>query len=122
MWKGSVLCAGLIAILGIAGPVLAADHEAGVPLTPAEAVGGWTLSTQGRAVCMIRLGARHTVRTNGDCSGALSAQPIGWAPTQDGMRLTGPGGQTVMAFDRWSNSLFVSEKGSATDAQLRRGD
>ncbi|HWD67110.1 MAG TPA: AprI/Inh family metalloprotease inhibitor [Caulobacteraceae bacterium] len=122
MIKGPAFCAVLAIGAGLAGPTLAADREAGVPLTSAEAVGGWTLSNQGRAVCMVRLGARHTVRTDGDCSGALSAQPTGWAPTHDGMRLTGPGGQTVMAFDRWSNSLFVSEKGSAADVQLRRGD
>jgi hypothetical protein len=122
MIKRPAFCAVLTLAAGLAGPTLAADREAGVPLTPAEAVGGWTLSNQGHAVCMVRLGARHTVRTDGDCSGALSARPTGWAPTSDGMRLTGPGGQTVMAFDRWSNSLFVSEKGSTADLQLRRGD
>ena len=122
MIKGPAFCAVLALAGAIAGPILAADREAGVPLTPAEAAGGWTLSTQGHAVCLVRLGARHTARTDGDCSGALSTQPTGWAPTEDGMRLTGPGGQTVMAFDRWSNSLFVSEKGSTADVQLRRGD
>lgn len=122
MKKGPALCAVLALAGGLVGPALAADREAGVPLTPSEAVGGWTLSTQGRPVCMIRLGARHSVRADGDCSGALPAQPTGWAPTHDGMRLTGAGGQTVMSFDRWSNSLFVSEKGSSADVQMRRGD
>lgn len=119
MWKKPVLCGALLC--AFAGPALA-DREAGVPLSPAEAVGGWTLSTNGRTVCTIRLGARHTVRADAACSGLLPNEPTGWAPTADGMRLTGPGGQTVMSFDRWSNSLFVSRVGSSADVQMRRGD
>jgi hypothetical protein len=118
--KGPAFCAALMGAAALAGPSLAFDREAGVPLTPAEAVGGWTLSTNGRAVCMIHLGARHTVRAGAACAGLLPMEPTAWAPTANGMRLVGAGGQTLMAFDRWSNSLFVSRVGSAADVQMRR--
>lgn len=117
--KVSVFCLALVCA-GIAGPTLAADAEAGVPLSPAEAVGGWALSTNGREVCTIRLGARHTVRVDTPCSGLLSTQPTSWAPTANGMKLVAADGQTVLAFDRWSNSLFVSVVGSPADIQMRR--
>lgn len=120
--KGPAFCAALVCAAGFAGPGLASDHEAGVPLTPAEAAGGWILSSNGQAVCMIRLAARHVVHADATCSGVLPAEPTSWTPTADGMRLVGPGGQTVMAFDRWSNSLFVSKLGSFADVQMRRGD
>jgi hypothetical protein len=105
----------------MAGPTLAFDGEAGVPLTPAEAAGGWTLSSNGRPVCTVFLSARHTVRAGANCEAVLRAEPVAWAPAADGVRLTGPNGQTVMAFDRWSNSLFVSRVGSYADVQMRRG-
>ena len=38
------------------------------------------------------------------------------------MALTGADGQVLLPFDRWSNSLFVSEIGSARDVQLMRGE
>jgi hypothetical protein len=37
------------------------------------------------------------------------------------MALTDPGGKTILAFHRWSNSLFVSHRASGVDVQLRRG-
>jgi len=43
------------------------------------------------------------------------------APTADGMKLVGADGQTVVAFGRWSNSLFVTSPGSGVSLQLRRG-
>ena len=45
----------------------------------------------------------------------------GWAPTGDGMALTGSDGHVLIAFSRWSNSLFVSHRASGFDLQLRRG-
>jgi hypothetical protein len=115
-----MIAAGLGGAMLLAGQAVGADNEAGVPLTPAEAAGGWTLSQNNEPVCTITLGARHTARAPSSCGSALPGQPTGWAPTADGMRLTGPGGQTIMSFGRWSNSLFVSHIGQGRDLQLRR--
>jgi len=96
------------------------DHEAGVPLAPAEAVGVWTLASGGRDQCRLTLGAQHTVQADAGCREILPG-PTGWQPTSDGMALTGAGGKTILAFHRWSNSLFVSHRGTGVDVQLRRG-
>jgi hypothetical protein len=99
---------------------VAEDNEAGVPLTPKEAVGAWTVSSGGQDLCVLTLGAAHTVKAASSCGDVLPAAPTGWQPTSDGMQLTGPGGQAVLAFHRWSNSLFVSHRASGVDVQLRR--
>jgi len=109
------------AFLLLARAALAADHEAGVPLTPAEAAGAWTVETGGHATCMIRLTADHLAEVGDRCSGVLPADVSGWAATADGMALTGAGGQVLTPFDRWSNSLFVSQRSSGVDVQLMRG-
>jgi hypothetical protein len=96
------------------------DHEAGVPLTPAEAAGTWTVSSGGRDLCRLTLGAAHTVQAPATCGDALPGAPTAWSPTRDGMQLTA-NGQPVIAFHRWSNSLFVSHRSSGVDIQLRRG-
>ncbi|HEY3800831.1 MAG TPA: AprI/Inh family metalloprotease inhibitor [Caulobacteraceae bacterium] len=116
----TLLAAAALAAL-TAGPALAWDHEAGVPLTPAEAAGTWTLEAQGHAVCSVRLSANHGAQANGDCGGMLPAGVAGWQATSDGMALTDQSGQVLMPFGRWSNSLFVSKKGSGHDVQLQRG-
>ena len=100
-----------------AAPALAEDNEAGVPLTPAEAAGAWTVSTHGHDVCTITLTAAHGVRA-GSCQGLLPS-PTAWQATSDGMSLSG--GTGAMTFHRWSNSLFVSSRASGLDVQLRRG-
>jgi len=100
-----------------AAPALAEDNEAGVPLTPAEAAGAWTVSTGGHDICTITLTAAHGVKAPA-CQGLLPS-PTAWAATADGMSLSG--GSGVMAFHRWSNSLFVSSRASHLDIQLRRG-
>ena len=103
------------------------DHEAGVPLTPAEAAGGWTLESAGRPVCMVRLTATKTsdagyaASAPASCGEALPPGVAGWTPTGDGMALTGADGRVLIAFDRWSNSLFVSHRSSGVDVQLQRG-
>ena len=97
------------------------DHEAGVPLTPAEAAGAWTVATGGRDVCQLTLTAAHGVKAPSSCAAALPTSPAGWQPTRDGVQLTDAGGQPVLAFHRWSNSLFVSRRSSGVDVQLRRG-
>jgi len=115
------ILAGAVAALGSGfGLALAADNEAGVPLSPAEAAGGWTLQSAGHAICMLRLTANHQARA-GECGGALPPGVAGWTTTSDGMALTAADGEVLMRFDRWSNSLFVSRRTSGADLQLMRG-
>lgn len=101
-----------------AAPAFAEDNEAGVPLTPAEAAGVWTVSTGGRDVCKLTMTAGHGVKADPACADVLPG-PTAWQPTHDGMELTGAGG--AIGFHRWSNSLFVSQRASHVDIQLRRG-
>ncbi|HZZ32028.1 MAG TPA: AprI/Inh family metalloprotease inhibitor [Phenylobacterium sp.] len=101
---------------------VAQDNEAGTPLTPKEAAGAWTISSGGQDLCVLTLGAAHTVKAASGCAAALPGEPTGWQPTSDGMQLVGVGGHAVLAFHRWSNSLFVSHRASGVDIQLRRGD
>jgi hypothetical protein len=110
----------LIAVVLSSSSALAADNEAGVPLSPAEAAGPWTIQTGGHAVCTLQLGADHKVQA-GDCGAALPGQPAAWQATPDGMKLVDASGQPVLAFGRWSNSLFVAHRSSGEDLQLRRG-
>jgi len=110
------------ALAALAGAALAQpDHEAGVPLSPAEAAGGWTVENNGHAICMIQLTADHGATPGAGCADALPAGIAGWQPTADGMALTDQNGQVLAPFNRWSNSLFVSHRSSGTDVQLMRG-
>jgi hypothetical protein len=109
------------ATLSLASAALAEDNEAGVPLTPAEAAGAWTVSSNGKDLCTLTLGAQHTVEAAASCAGVLPGNPTSWRPTKDGMQLVGGDGQGGLAFHRWSNSLFVSHRTSGVDIQLRRG-
>jgi len=118
----------LVAISALAATaVVAADHEAGVPLTPAEAAGAWTVETGGHAICMIQLSAEKSgnagfgATPGANCGDALPSGIAGWAPTSEGMALTGDDGKVLVPFNRWSNSLFVSHRSSGTDVQLMRG-
>ncbi|MBW8815459.1 MAG: AprI/Inh family metalloprotease inhibitor [Caulobacterales bacterium] len=117
--KTWILGAGLA--MATAGAAVAEDREAGVPLSPAEAAGAWTLESAGHPICTIRLGADRSARAASDCAGALPGAPAGWRPTADGMALIGANGQALLGFNRWSNSLFVSHRASGVDVQLRRG-
>ena len=123
--KLTLTLAGAVVALAGAAPAqdsaAAHDHEAGVPLSPAEAAGGWTVETGGRAICMIRLTADHGATPSGSCGDALPAGVAGWQPTADGMALTDGSGQVLTPFNRWSNSLFVSHRSSGVDVQLMRG-
>jgi hypothetical protein len=101
--------------------VFADDHEAGVPLTVSEAVGAWTVETGGRNVCVLTLGKDNSAKVPASCGDALPAGVASWAPAAHGMSLGGPDGQTLIAFSRWSNSLFVSHRSSGIDVQLKRG-
>jgi hypothetical protein len=112
------LLASTAALAQEAGPP---DHEAGVPLTPAEAAGVWTVASGGHDLCTLSLTAGHGVKAPASCGDALPGSPTAWTATSDGMALNGPGGQLMLAFHRWSNSLFVSHRASGVDIQLRRG-
>lgn len=109
------------ALLLLAPAAMAADHEAGVPLSPAEAAGSWTVETGGHAICMIQLTAAHGAKVGDNCGDSLPAGVTGWIATGDGMALTGANGQTLAPFNRWSNSLLVSHRSSGVDVQLMRG-
>jgi Protease inhibitor Inh len=119
----SLIAAGLASAGLLAGASLAAteDNEAGVPLTPAEAAGAWTVSSNGQDLCVPTLNADHGVKAPRTCSDALPGNPTSWQPTKDGMQLVGSDAQAAVAFHRWSNSLFVSHRSSGVDIQLRRG-
>ena len=126
--KTLTIAASLATALILAGPVpaLAADHEAGVPLAPAEAAGEWTLESGGHSICRLTLGAAKSAagfaaRVPAACGDDLKGAPAAWVPTPDGMKFVDAGGQTLIAFNRWSNSLFVSHRSSGVDIQLRRG-
>jgi hypothetical protein len=105
---------------------LAEDHEAGVPLSPAEAAGSWSLSSGGADICTVTLkGAKagdsgFLAVAPASCGDALPTGVSGWAPTGDGMALTSADGKVLIAFNRWSNSLFVSHRSAGADLQLRR--
>jgi Protease inhibitor Inh len=117
--KFTLTCA--MAFLLLARAAMAADHEAGVPLSPAEAAGAWTVETGGHAICMVQLTADHGVKVGDNCGDSLPAGVTGWIATGDGMALTGANGQTLAPFNRWSNSLLVSHRSSGVDVQLMRG-
>ena len=104
-----------------AAPALAEDNQAGTPLAAAEAAGPWTVSSAGQDLCTLSLGSDHSVKAPATCADALPVRPTRWEATGDGMRLVGPDGASLLAFNRWSNSLFVSHRASGVDIQLRRG-
>jgi hypothetical protein len=118
-WKFTLTFA--TAFLLLARAAMAADHEAGVPLVPAEAAGAWTVETGGHAICIIQLTSDHLAKPAQNCGDSLPAGVTGWTATADGMALTGQGGQVLAPFNRWSNSLFVSHRSSGVDVQLMRG-
>jgi hypothetical protein len=118
--------AGLAAVVSV-GAAAAADNEAGVPLTPAEAAGAWTVETGGHSICVLSLGVKkvaaigYSLEIPSTCSEAVPTGAAAWAPAAGGMKLVSADGQTVLAFGRWSNSLFVSHRSSGVDIQLKRG-
>jgi hypothetical protein len=102
--------------------------QAGAPLAPGDAAGAWTLQSKGGAICAVTLSAK--ARAGGSfgatvgpaCLNAYAMTAVaGWRPTRDGLAFTDGSGGTVVAFNRWSNSLFVSHRASGADLQLSRG-
>jgi hypothetical protein len=125
--KSPMIAAGLGGALMLSATcAFAADHEAGVPLAPAEAAGTWTLESGGHSLCRLTLSpdkaaGGYGVQVPATCGDVLPTTPAAWAPTHDGMQFVGADGQALLAFNRWSNSLFVSHRISGVDIQLRRG-
>jgi len=109
------------AAAALAVPALAEDNQAGVPLAASEAAGAWTVSSGGQDLCVLSFTAQHAVRAPATCADALPTRPTAWKATRDGVRLLGADGAPLIAFNRWSNSLFVSHRASGADIQLRRG-
>ena len=88
----------------------------------------WTLSSKGGAICTLTLTNRpdsrgvFAVAVPQTCRDAYAMGPVtSWKPTGDGMAFTAADGRSVVAFNRWSNSLLVSERASGADLQLMRG-
>src|SRR5665213_559483 len=122
------LAGAIVAALCLTCPLAAgaADNEAGIPLNPRDAAGAWTLQSQGHAICVVRLKAERSggafgLRADPGCAAALPAGVSGWRPTADGMAMVGADGTVLIAFGRWSNSLFVSHRSIGDDLQLKRG-
>ena len=102
--------------------------QAGTPLAPREAAGPWTLQSKGGAICAVTLTARagaggsFAATVGPACLNAYAMTAVaGWKPTHDGLAFTDASGGVVVAFNRWSNSLFVSHRASGADLQLSRG-
>ena len=122
----TIIAAGL-AIAAAGSAAARPDNEAGAPLSAGEAVGAWTLESGGKSLCVMNLGADRagrqsfTAQVPADCAGYLPVGVAGWTPAVDGMALVNARGQSLIAFHRWSNSLFVSHRSSGEDVQLKRG-
>lgn len=102
--------------------------QAGTPLAPGDAAGLWTLQSKGGAICAVRLTAKAAgpgsfgASVGPECLQAYAMTAVaGWKPTHDGLAFTDGSGASVVAFNRWSNSLFVSHRASGADLQLTRG-
>jgi hypothetical protein len=103
----------------------AAGARAQPPAKPGEIADAWVLQAHGHVLCRLTLSARATKAGRygadipADCQSALPAGAAGWKPTADGIALVAADGTVLIAFDRWSESLFVST-GSGPDLQLAR--
>jgi hypothetical protein len=105
-----------------------ARDQVGTPLAVSDAAAqGWTLETQGHAICKVRLSAQpagngvYRADVPAACSQTLPGGVAGWRPVTDGAALVDGQGQVLIDFNRWSNSLLVSHRSSGVDIQLRRG-
>lgn len=117
------LCAALVSIPV---PTLAADDQVAPPPTLAEAKGPWTLTSGGRAICVLDLGeekigvASFALTVPLACGDALPTSALAWAPAADGVRLVGYDDRLVMRFSRLRDGLLVDHSSSG-DLLLRRG-
>jgi hypothetical protein len=96
------------------------------PASPGAVADAWQLQSRGRVVCTLELygrapkGGPYAAEIPSDCRGALPPGVVGWKPTPEGIALVARDGAAVVAFERWSESLFVSTGAGAPDLQLAR--
>ena len=125
-----ISAAGVAAAIALSanGVAVAADEEAGVSLAPSEAAGAWTLESQGRSICVLKLGAEKTgagaykLAAPANCGDALPAGVAGWSPSPDGMNLVDADGRTLIRLRPVETTTCLSpHQTSGVDVQLRRG-
>jgi len=105
---------------------VASAQPAGAAPKPGEVADAWLLESHGQIICRLTLSHRATragpygAEIPADCRGALPAGAAGWKPITDGITLVAADGAVLIAFERWSESLFVSTGSGAPDLQLAR--
>ena len=115
----------LLALLLATGLWLPAAGARAQAARPGEIADAWVLQAHGHVLCRLTLSGRATkagpygADIPADCQSALPAGAAGWKPTADGIVLVAADGAVLVAFDRWSESLFVSS-GPGPDLQLAR--
>jgi hypothetical protein len=124
----------LLALLAAApASVAAQDTDAlardavGLPLRPRDAAAGpWTLTSGGRTICALRLGAErspagaYAADIPADCATALPAGVVGWKPVTDGMALVGADGRSMIDFNQWTPRDLVARRRGAPPLALTR--
>ncbi len=108
-------------------PLSAAQAQpAGAAPKPGDVADAWLLQGRGQIICRLTLSGRATkagpygAEIPADCRNALPAGAAGWKPIADGIALVAADGSVLVAFERWSESLFVSTGAGAPDLQLAR--
>lgn len=129
-----VLGAALALGLGLAaGTAAAQDMDAlardgiGLPMKPADAAAGpWALSTAGRTICEIRLGAArgpsgvYPAQIPAACGAVLPPGLVGWKPVTDGLALVGADGRSVVDFNQWTPRDLSAPRRGAPHLELSR--
>jgi hypothetical protein len=93
---------------------------------PGEIADAWQLQSHGHVVCRLTLSGRVTrgghygAEIPEACREALPPGAVGWKPVPDGIALVAADGAVLIAFERWSESLFVAGGPGAPDLQLAR--
>jgi len=115
----------LLAALLAAGLWLPASVASAQAARAGDIADAWLLQAHGQVLCRLTLSGRashggpYHANIPADCRSALPAGATGWKPTPDGIVLVAADGEVLVAFARWSESLFVSS-GPGPDLQLAR--
>jgi hypothetical protein len=113
----------LLALAAVAGLALPAAAQ---PARRGDVADAWQLQSHGHTVCRLTLSGRPTragpygADIPEACREALPAGAAGWTPIPDGLALVAAYGAVLVAFERWSESLYVSSGAGAPDLQLAR--
>jgi Protease inhibitor Inh len=100
------------------------DHDR--PPPTADAVGPWTLESEGRAICVLDFdkervsAASFALTVPMACGNALPSNLVAWAPAPGGVRLVGWDDSSLMDFSRLSDGRLVSDRSSGANLQLQR--